>query len=209
MASQSPKIADRPLQSPRVIVCEGSDEYDVLNWIRQQRKLTEGVVELINADGRTRLKTVLDDLRFQSGGSAVKLVGVVLDAEEKSAADRALLEGLEAVAEARGFDLSVHVLPDRDSAGALETLVRRHADQDTPAVGCANAWELCAAENAEHRTTAQKDKAWGHVWLAGQGEFYSRLGFALAKSAVVRGRAPAVIKHFENLLDQVLNTPLK
>ena len=61
MASKSPKIADRPLQSPRVIVCEGSDEYDVLNWIRQQRELTESIVELINAEGRTRLKTVLDD----------------------------------------------------------------------------------------------------------------------------------------------------
>ncbi|MFW2355977.1 DUF3226 domain-containing protein [Hydrogenophaga sp.] len=209
MASQSPKIADRPLQSPRVIVCEGSDEYDVLNWIRQRRKLTEEAVELINAEGRTKLKTVLDDLRFQSGGSAVKLVGVVLDAEEKSAADKALLDGLSSVAQAHGFGLSVHVLPDSDSAGALETLVRRHADVQTPAVACANAWELCTAENAEHRTTAQKDKAWSHVWLAGQGAFYSRLGFALANNADVRGRVPAFIEHFEKLLDQVLNTPLK
>ncbi len=209
MASKSPKIADRPLQSPRVIVCEGSDEYDVLNWIRKHRKLTEDVVELINAEGRTKLKTVLDDLRFQSGGSAVKLVGVVLDAEEKSPADRALLEGLSTVAQARGFELSVHVLPDRDSAGALETLVRRHAVVETPAVACANAWEACTAANAEHRTTAQKDKAWGHVWLAGQGEFYSRLGFALANNADVRARVPAVIEHLEKLLDQVLNTPLK
>lgn len=209
MASKTPKLADRPLQSTRVIVCEGSDEYDLLNWIRQQRKLTEDVVELVNAEGRTRLTTVLDDLRFQSGGSAVKLVSVVLDAEERSVADRTLLDGLSAVAQSRGFELSVHVLPDNDSAGALETLVRRHVGIEAPAVACANAWELCTAGIAEHRTTAQKDKAWGHVWLAGQGAFYSRLGFALANNAEVRDRVPAVIKHFEKLLDQVLNTPLK
>ncbi len=209
MASQSPKIADRPLQSSRVIVCEGSDEYDLLKWIRQRRKLTENAVELINAEGRTKLETVLDDLRFQSGGSDVKLVGVVLDAEEKSAADRALLEGLSQVAQARCFELFVHVLPGGDSAGALETLVRRHVEVDTAAVACANAWELCTAANAGHRTTAQKDKAWGHVWLASQGAFYSRLGFALANNADVRDRVPAVIEHFETLLDDVLNTPLK
>lgn len=209
MTSKSPKIADRPLQSPRVILCEGSDEYDVLNWIRDQRGLAETDVELVDAKGRTNLKTVLDDLRSFAGGSGVKNVGVVLDAEEKSAGDNALQDGLHAVAEARGFDMSLHVLPDGESAGAFETLVRRHTDVDALAVACANAWELCTAANAEHRTTAQKDKAWSHVWLAGQGEFYSRLGFALTKNADVRDRVPAVIEHFETLLDEVLNTPLK
>lgn len=207
MASKLTKIADRPLQSPRVLLCEGSDEYDVLRWIRDQRGLTEADVELVDAKGRANLKTVLDDLRSFAGGSGVKHVGVVLDAEEKSAGDNALQDGLNVVAEAHGFDVSLHVLPDGGSAGAFETLVRRHAGLDTPAVACANAWELCTADRAEHRTTAQKDKAWGHVWLAGQGEFYSRLGFALANNADVRDRVPAVIEHFEKLLDQVLNTP--
>lgn len=208
MASQLRKTADRPLQSSRVIVCEGADEFDVLAWIRTQRGLTEDAVELVNAEGRANLRTVLDDLRFQSGGSNVKLVGVVLDAEERSAADNALLASLYAVALAHAFDLSVHVLPDNDSSGALETLVRRHADVNAPAFDCANRWEACSAATAEQRTTAQKDKAWGHVWLAGQGEFYSRLGYALAKNADVRGRVPAVIQHFEELLDQVLGIPL-
>lgn len=209
MASKLRKTADLPLQSARVIVCEGSDELDVLTWIRTQRGLTEDAVELVDANGRTNLITVLDDLRSFAGGSNVKLVCVVLDAEERSADDYALLDGLRAVAQVRDFDLSVHVLPDNDSAGALETLVRRHADVDALAVACANAWEMCSAATVEHRTTAQKDKAWGHVWLAGQGAFYSRLGFALKNNADVRVRVPAVIQHFEKLLDEVLRTPLK
>lgn len=209
MATKLRKTADRALQSPRVIVCEGADEFDVLCWVRtQKRGLTESDVELIDAKGRANLKTMLDDLRSLSGGSDVKLVAVVLDAEERSAADQSLLDDLQTVAQTRGFVLSVHVLPDNDTPGALETLVRKHADRAAPSASCANAWEACMAATAVHRTTAQKDKAWGHVWLAGQGAFHSRLGHAMANNADVRESLPLVIQRFEAVLDEVLNANL-
>lgn len=209
MASKLPKTADRPLQSPRVIVCEGRDEFDILSWIRAGRELSEDDVEILDAKGRANLPTLLGDLRFLSGGSDVELVAVILDAEERSTSDQALLQKLETIAQDQGFSYLSHVLPDADSAGALETLVRRHADAGAPASSCADAWETCLTPSAEARTTAQKDKAWGHVWLAGQGAFHSRLGHALANNAEVRGRLPDVIQHFEKLLEQVLSTPLK
>lgn len=205
MATKLTRTADRPLQSSRVIVCEGADEYDILNWIRRQRGLGEDAVELINAKGRTQLPTVLGDLRFLSGGSGVQLVAVVLDAEEQSASDKVLLEQLEDIARAQGFAYLSHVLPDTQSAGALETLVRRHADATAAASSCANDWERCLSPSVETRTVAQKDKAWGHVWLAGQGAFHSRLGYALAHNAEIRNRLPAVVRHFESLLDKVLS----
>lgn len=209
MAAKLLKTANRPLQSPRVILCEGSDEFDILFWLRSQRGLGDESVELIDAKGRSRLQTALGDLRFQSGGSDVKLVAVVLDAEERSEADLALPQTLRDAAEQEGFDFMAFKLPDSDSPGALETLVRRHADRTATAFTCSDAWEACLTPAIDARTKAQKDKAWGHVWLAGQGAFHSRLGHAIRHNADVRDRLPAVIQHFETLLDQVLNTPLK
>lgn len=209
MASKLQKTADRPLQSARVIVCEGADEFDVLAWIRTRRGMAENDFELIDAKGRANLATVLGDLRYLSGGSEVKLVAVVLDAEDKAVSDLALIDGLRAIAQDNSFSLALHVLPDSNSSGALETLVRRHVQDGSPEVSCADAWESCLAQTVGGlRTTAQKDKAWSHVWLAGQGAFYSRLGFAIAKDADVRQRLNGAIQHFERVLDEVLNTPL-
>ena len=209
MSSKLPKIADRPLQSACVIVCEGDDEFDILDWIRGKRGLSEADVEIRNAKGRTNLENVLSDLRSESGGTGVELVAVVLDAEDRSSADQALLQGLAAIAQVQNFRYLQHVLPDDSSTGALETLVRRHADANASASSCANAWESCLTLGVDARTQAKKDKAWGRVWLAGQGANQSRFGYALKQNADVRDRLPAVIQHFEDLLDQVLNFPLK
>ena len=209
MASKLTKISDRPIQSPRVVVCEGTDEFDILKWIRKQQGLSENDVEILDAKGRANLPGLVDDLRSSSGGSGIKLVAVVLDAEERSASDQALIQHLVELAQKHGFLHVVHVLPDTDSSGALETLVRRCVDMSNSAATCADAWEACLTPSNEKRTKAQRDKAWGHVWLAGQGAFHSRVGHALANNADVRNLLPDVIRHFECLLDRVLKTPLK
>lgn len=209
MPAKLPKTSDRPLQSPRVIVCEGRDEFDILGWIRAKRRLSEDDFEILDAKGRTKLPTLLGDLRYLSGGSRVELVAVVLDAEERSPSDQALIQRLGEIAQMQGFQYFLHVLPDADSPGALETLVRSCVDTGNSAASCADAWENCLTPSLEKRTKAQRDKAWGHVWLAGQGAFHSRLGHALANNADVRNRLPDVIQHFEHLLDRVLNIPLK
>jgi hypothetical protein len=208
MSSKLQKTADRPLQSPRVIVCEGRDEFEILGWIRERRGLGEGDVEILDAKGRTNLPILLGDLRFLSGGSDVKLVAVVLDAEELGASDQALLQELATIAQDHLFDYLTRVLPDPDSVGALETLVRRHVSAGDVASGCADAWESCLATTSTSWTAAQKDKAWSHVWLAGQKAFYSRFGIALTQNLDVRERMSGVVQHFEALLDEVLNKPL-
>ncbi|GLS14159.1 DUF3226 domain-containing protein [Hydrogenophaga electricum] len=208
MAFKLQKTADRPLQSSRVIVCEGRDEFEILGWIREQRGLGEGDVELLDAKGRSNLPILLGDLRFLSGGSDVQLVAVVLDAEEQGASDLALLRELPTIAQQHRFAYLQRVLPDPDSVGALETLVRRYANVGDAASFCANAWETCLAPTSTPWTTAQKDKAWSHVWLAGQKAFYSRFGVALTQNAEVREHMSGVVQHFETLLDEVLNTSL-
>lgn len=208
MAFKLQKTADRPLQSPRVIVCEGRDEFEILGWIRERRGLGEGDVEILDAKGRSNLPILLGDLRFLSGGSDVQLVAVVLDAEEQGASDLALLRELSTIAQQHGFAYLPRVLPDPDSVGALETLVRRHVNVGDAASSCADAWETCLAPTSASWTTAQKDKAWSHVWLAGQKAFYSRFGVALTQNSEVREHMSGVVQHFETLLDEVLNTPL-
>ena len=202
------KIADRPLQSPRVIICEGADEFGIFSWLRSERGLGEDRIELIDAKGRTNLATTLDDLRFQSGGTEVQLVAIVLDAEERRPSDLALLTELDDVAKQRGFKHLVFLLPDEDTQGSLETLVRRSADPAEAAAICAESWAECLSIESDTRTQAQKDKAWGHVWLAGQGEIFSRLGFALVKSASVRNSLPDVVGKFNKILDEALTTSL-
>jgi hypothetical protein len=208
MGTKLAKTADRPLQARSIIVCEGADEYDILFWLRAQRGLCEFDVEIMNAQGRNNLKTLVGDLRFMSGGSALELVAVVMDAEEQNQSDQLLLESLKATAQTQNFKVLIEILPDATTSGSLETLVRRHADASAPAFSCADKWELCIQSSPERSTRAQIDKAWGHVWLAGQGAFHSRLGHALANNAGIRKQLPSVLQHFDALLDEVMRSSL-
>lgn len=206
MASTIQKLADRSIQSSRVILCEGADEFDVLMGVRARRSLSDSDVEILNAEGRTKLLALLGDLRYVSGGSLVKLVSVVLDAEDQGGRDKTLMEALTTVAEQAGFQMQLHVLPDADSPGSFESLIRRAAAGQSPEADCTDAWAGCV--DMTGWTTAQKDKAWGQVWLASQKMSYHRLGLALKDSAPLRGRIAPVIDHFESLLDEVLQAPL-
>lgn len=208
MGTRLAKIADRPLQSRRIIVCEGADEYDILSWLRSKRELDESDVEIMNAQGRNNLNPLLGDVRFMSGGSDLALVAVVMDAEEQSRQDKLLMESLMAIAQEQQFQVLIHILPDESTAGSLETLIRRHADSNALASSCADKWEACIQSSQERVTRAQADKAWGHVWLASQGAFHSRLGHALANNAEIRKQLPSVLEHFGDLLDEVLRAPL-
>lgn len=208
MGTKFSKTVNRPLQSRRIIICEGADEYDILSWLRSRRGLGESDVEIMNAQGRNNLNPLLGDLRFMSGGSDLELVAVVMDAEEQSRQDTLLKESLMAIAQEQRFQVLIHILPDESSAGSLETLIRRHADASALAFSCADKWEACIQSSQERGTRAQADKAWGHVWLVSQGAFHSRLGHALANNEQIRRQLPAVLQHFDTLLDEVLKAPL-
>jgi hypothetical protein len=208
MAKENQSVQDRPLQSARVILCEGADEYDILVWLREQRKLCEADVEIQNVNGRTKLLKGLGDLRYQSGGSDVRLVYVVLDAEERAGNDQKLLIDLQAEATKFAFTLEIFELPDTVRTGSMETLARDALDTTSKPYQCAEAWHHCLSSSSDARTQAQKDKAWTHVWLAGCGEFYSRLGFAFKSSPDVRAKLSALHQRFEALLQAVLNHPL-
>ena len=208
MTEKNQKTEDRPLQSSRVILCEGADEYDIFIWLRENQNLTEFDVEIVDAKGRTNLVSRLGDLPYESGGSNVTLVCVVLDAEERTGNDKKLLKDLENKANEVKLKILCIELPDTQNSGALETLVHTAADNNSKPYQCADAWAKCIDEDSGLKTQAQKDKAWTHVWMAGYGDFYSRLGYAFKSSDSVRQRLLPVQQRFEKILNQVLQHPL-
>ena len=208
MADVREKMKREPLQSKRVILCEGADEYDLLMWLRDEKKLTQKDVEILDAKGRDNLPTRLKDLRYESGGSDVQLVCVVLDAEERQGRDEALINDLKTQANAANLQLMIEELPNSTDTGSMETLVRNGCDANTQAYQCADQWEQCLSKVDDARTQAQKDKAWAHVWLAGQGKIYSRIGYAFTDHASVRANLSHLQTRFEAILNRVMHEAL-
>ena len=208
MADVREKMKREPLQSKRVILCEGTDEYDLLMWLRDDKKWIPEDVEILNAKGRDNLPTRLKDLRYESGGSDVQLVCVVLDAEERQGLDEALINDLKAQANAAKLQLMIEELPNSTDTGSMETLVRNGCDANTQAYQCADQWEQCLSKVDDARTQAQKDKAWAHEWLAGQGKIYSRIGYAFTDHASVRANLSHLQTRFEAILNRVMSEAL-
>ena len=202
---------NRVLKSPRVILCEGKDETDILVWLRSKQDYKETDVEVVDACGRENLINKLDILLGATGGTALKLVCVVLDAEERKIADDKLLKDLKAKAASANLCFLSFQLPDNNNKGALETWVRGSiTDNNSKPYQCADSWEQCLGKENDPQTQAQRDKAWLHVWLAGHGHdhIYSRLGFAFTKNASIREKLPVIQTQFEAILNQVLQHPL-
>jgi hypothetical protein len=209
MSEASKKTSDRPLQCARVILCEGADEYEILVKLREEKKLTEADIEIQNAGGRTNLEQKLDDLRYQTGGAGVRLVCVVLDAEDRKPREVRIKNGLMDIADKHGWKLRLFELPNDKDAGGLETLVRLTVDGSTQQAQCANNWEQCLGGVQTNRTQANKDKAWLHVWLAGFDAIKSRLSYAFLQNPTIRQQLQEFEKKFEEILTQTLEYRLE
>ena len=88
------KLQNRPLESPRVIVCEGADEADILILLRREIQKTEADVEIVNAEGRQHLVAFCGDQLKASGGSSIRLMAVVLDSEDDLQQTQALIASI-------------------------------------------------------------------------------------------------------------------
>lgn len=213
MAEPIKPLKSRPLESARILVCEGLDECDLLTLLRDERGLGESGLEVIDAGGRQNLVNKVDDLFSQTGGSSIRLMGVVLDSEDDLQDTERLLDVIKSKVGARA-KLVFYQLPDATSTGALETLIRQAIPVQSPGAACANQWEVCLqAELAapDVKTQAQRDKAWLQVWLTQRTRdtAYSRIGFAIKRNADLRQELDAALQPLKTILDQVLNTPLE
>jgi hypothetical protein len=214
--ASSPTLQNRPLESPRVIVCEGADEADILSLLRNELDLAESDVEIVDAKGRQHLKQKCDDLFFSSGGSDIRLMAVVLDSEDDLVDTEALIARIRAEVGERA-ELLFFQLPMADQPGALETLIRAAISADSPGHACATQWAQCVEfdpgipSHYQKTTQAQRDKAWLQVWLTHRTRdtAYSRIGYALAKNADLRYELNTALDPLRHVLRDVLQASLK
>lgn len=213
MVEPSKPLKNRPLESARILVCEGSDECDLFTLLRNEHGLGESDLEVVDAGGRQNLVNKADDLFNQTGGSDIRMMGVVLDSEDDLQDTERLLDVIKMKVGERA-KLVFHQLPDATRPGALETLIRQSIPVQSPGAACANQWEACLqAELAEQdaKTQAQRDKAWLQVWLTQRTRdtAYSRIGYAIKVNQALRQELDMALQPLKIILDQVLNTPLE
>lgn len=213
MTEPTKSTRNRPLESVRLLVCEGADEFDLLTLLRNERGLGESDLEIVNAGGRQNLLDTVDDQFYRSGGSAIRLLGLVLDSEDDLQDTQRLVAAIRATVGTRAT-LVVYQLPDESTPGALETLIRQAIAAQSPGAACANQWEACQkAELADgvHKTQAQRDKAWLQVWLTQRTRdtAYSRIGYAIEKNKALRQELDPAMLPLKNILDQILHSPLE
>lgn len=213
MAEPSKPLKNRPLESARILVCEGSDECDLFTLLRNERGLGESDIEIVDAGGRQNLVKAVDDQFYRSGGSAIRLMGVVLDSEDDLQDTQRLVEGIRAQVGTRARWIHCQ-LPDATTPGALETLIRQAILAQSPGAACANQWETClqsALATHDAKTQAQRDKAWLQVWLTQRTRdtAYSRIGYAIKVNQALRQELDMALQPLKTILDQVMNTPLE
>jgi hypothetical protein len=212
MSDSNKPLKHRPLESARILVCEGSDEYDLFTLLRNERGLGESDIEIVDACGRQNLLKTIDDQFYRSGGSAIRLMGAVLDSEDDLQETQRLVEDIRVQVGTRARWIHCQ-LPDVTSPGALETLIRQAIPAQSPGAACANQWEAClqaqlAAQDG--KTQAQKDKAWLQVWLTQRTRdtAYSRIGYAIKNNADLRRELDTALQPLKTILDQILSAPL-
>lgn len=208
--SSKKTLIDRPLQSPRIIVCEGADEYDILSLLQTEKELTETDVEILDAKGRDELLHRVDDAFFAAGGSDIRLIGLVLDTEDDLSACQTLICSLKEKIGDRARVL-VYQLPDEKTLGAIETMIRQQIAPDSVGAVCASNWEQCMASTYATSTQAQRDKAWLQVWLTSriQSTAYSRIGYAIKSNPVIRQELDSAIAPLKHILEAILSEPLE
>ncbi|MDO9482141.1 MAG: hypothetical protein Q8K34_01325 [Hydrogenophaga sp.] len=209
------KLQNRPLESPRIIVCEGADEADILILLRNEIKKTEADVEIVNAEGRQHLVAFCGDQLKSSGGSDIRLMAVVLDNEDDLAQTQTLMANIRTEVGKRS-ELKFYCLPSNDQTGALETLIRDAIPAHSPGHACATQWAQCVESDTgippshQKTTQAQRDKAWLQVWLTHRTRdtAYSRIGYALAKNADLRDELNTALNPLRQVLRDVLSANL-
>ena len=213
MAELNKPLKNRPLESARILVCEGSDEFDLFTLLRNERGLGESDLEVVDAGGRQNLLETVDDQFYRSGGSAIRLIGLVLDSEDDLQDTQSLLHAIRAKVGLRAQLMSSQ-LPDATTPGALETLIRQAIPKKSPGATCANQWEACLQPELTaqgQKTQAQKDKAWLQVWLTQRTRdtAYSRIGYAIKKNTQLREELDRALQPLKDFLDQLLKQPLE
>ncbi len=171
------------VESPRLLIVEGSDELLLLNAARS-RVADFPTVQIHTLDGKDALKKFLDSLRSMDGFSGLQWIAILRDADDSASA---AFDSVAKAVRGAGFEaplahaeyssgiprVGVFIVPDGDSPGMLETLCVSSV-RNSPGMECVNEFLKCAKRADLSPKTPEKAQA--YAWLAIQSNPGKRVG---------------------------------
>lgn len=174
-----------PIGKPVLLMVEGKDEELFFDALAGELELKN--IQIVNYQGKTNLRRNLKAVTLSSGFADVASLGIMRDADaDPDAAVQSIRDALRAAdlpspelpLESEGHDPKVAfmVLPDKDTAGALEDLCLR-AVEDDPATDCVREYFECIRQRGI-ASPSHPSKAKVQAFLASRPEPGKRLGEA-------------------------------
>ena len=207
---------ERAIHASTVIVCEGEDEYDILECLRSKRGWTDRDVELQNAKGRTNIRYRIVDILTMSGHENIQRLVVVLDSEDNLQETQRMVQGIQEILEQeqqkhqQTIEFTVEQFPDPQTPGALETWIKTKIPAESQGVACANCWSQCIASPGASRinpSSVMHDKLWLALWLLEHTDRHNyRIGSAFNKFEGLHSELPALVARFNGILDRAMRS---
>ena len=206
--ARAPSSLNRPINSTRLILCEGLDEYELFTLLREERGLTDLNIEIASAEGRESFASKWADIRRQSGGLKISDVTLVFDSEDNAQATQQKMNQFVQKHQSSSLRFRLCQLPSATEAGCLETLIRQSIPSDSRGFDCATRWETCIQDNPAiaFGLQAKRDKAWLQVWLTHRtaDTAYSRIGYAICHNPDLRQELDAGLAPLRQILSAAL-----
>ena len=163
---KSVKPVSDAITAPVLLLVEGQDEeYLLQRMCEQWFGVRAQKIDIECVDGRDNFPKRFRALKVRSLGS-LKVVGVIADSEEDSAATAQRWTALfDDVVPSIKRPCKKLQLPRDDAPGAFEALVLNALSGD-PIAGCASSFRDCVIPHVGERTLAQKDKIAVQAWLS-------------------------------------------
>ena len=156
------KLSDRAINSNKLILCEGEDEYDLLVMLRDESGLSDIDVKIATAKGRSNIERRWELIQKQANASKITTLAIIFDSEQDPVASNQWAEQFVAKYQTSILKVIVHQLPSSTLAGSIETLIRSGLEKSSLGFDCATQWEACvqANEATAFSLKAKQDKAW-------------------------------------------------
>ena len=211
MRSTKEKLADRPINSTRLILCEGEDECDLLIMLRDEQGLSEAAVEIKTTKGRDNIENKWSLIKNQANASGITYLAIVFDSEENPAASKQWAEQFVIKHQTVSLKVACFQLPAIDQSGSIESLIRSGIAPTSVGFDCATQWEACVQSKPDtaFKLKAKLDKAWLQVWLTHRTtSTASRIGYAIkndgSPNKTLRNEIDGALEPLRNILNAVL-----
>lgn len=177
------------IKEPIQLLVEGKDDLNFFRALLQS--MGRQGVQFQNYDGVDKLRRFVSAFARMAGFSDVTAVGIVRDAERKSAKDA--LASVRGALDNAGLPapslpdtvaggpprVSVLILPDGKNPGMLESLLGETV-RGTPVADCIDEFLKCAERDGESEIN-QPEKAFAHAFLATRPDPHVSVGVAAQK----------------------------